>query len=119
MKIIPQNGMILIKYLGRGETTAESGIITPEKMEPPKAMEVVNCRVEAFDPEWVEPSTIRRSAAGPDSEGEKINLVVGQVVMVTANAMRPIMDAPGFSETGFIRWADVLAVIEEETDNVN
>lgn len=107
MKIIPQNGMILIKYLGRGETTSESGIITPEKMEQPKPMEVVNCRVDAFEADW------------KDENGHKINLIVGQVVMITAMSMRPIMDVPGFAERGFIRWADVLAVIEEEIENVN
>lgn len=110
MKIIPQNGMILVKYLGRGETITEAGIIVTEKMEAPKPMEVVNCRVDAIDTEWREP---------PNSatvEGESINLIVGQVVMVQALSMRPIMDAPGYSERGFIRWADVIAVIEETED---
>lgn len=113
MKIIPQNGMILVKYLGRGETTSESGIITPEKMEPPKPLEVVNCRVDAIDTEWREPPNTATV------EGQSINLIVGQVVMVQALSMRPIMDTLGFSERGFIRWADVIAVIKEENEDVN
>ena len=88
MKIIPQNGMILIKYLGRGETTSESGIITPEKMDPPNAMEIVNCRIDAFEADW------------EDEKGQKINLIVGQVVMVTAMSMKPIMDSPAFPNAG-------------------
>ena len=110
MKIIPQNGMILVKYLGRGETMTEAGVIITEKIEPPKPLEVVNCRVEALDTEWREPPNTTTV------EGESINLVVGQVVMVQALLMRPIMDNPGYSERGFIRWADVIAVIEETED---
>ena len=102
MKIIPQNGMILIKYLGRGETTTGAGVIITEKVDKPQPMEVVNCRVDGFDPTW------------KDEDGETINLIVGQVVMVQALSMRPVMDTPGFSERGFIRWADVIAVVEEE-----
>ena len=119
MKIIPQNGMILIKYLARGEATKASGIITPGKTGQPKTMEVVSCRVEKFDPDWVEPSTIRRSATGPDAEREKINLIVGQVVMIQAHSMRPILDDTDCAEFGFIRWVDVLAIIEEENEDVN
>ena len=107
MKIIPQNGMILIKYLGRGETTSASGIITPEKMEVPPALSIVNCRVDAFEADW------------KDEREHKINLVVGQVVMTTFMSIKPISDSPGFKECGFIRWADVIAVIEEENENVN
>ena len=102
MKIIPQNGMILVTYLGRGETTTEAGIIIGEKIEPPSQMEVVTCRVEAID-----------------TEDKETNLIVGQIVMVTVMSLKPLADVSSSSNRGFIRWADVIAVIEEENEDAN
>jgi len=107
MKIIPQNGMILVKYLGRGETTTAAGIVITGEMDMPKQGEVVSCKVLAVDTDF------------KDENGQSVNLINGQVVLVVAHSIRPMADDPTNTERGLIRYCDVLAVIEEEDEDAN
>ena len=104
MKIIPQNGMILIKFIGRGEKTTETGVIMPDSSKPPSQMEVVSCRVLALDTEY------------KDEKEQTINLIAGQVVLVQMHAVRLLEDDAENKNRGFVRWVDIIAVIEETED---
>lgn len=102
MKIIPQNGMILVTYLGRGETTTAAGVIALERKALPNSMEVVPFKVLAID-----------------TNNDDQNLIPGQIVMAQRHNVRPIEDDEKNEERSFIRWDDVIAIVEEENENAN
>ena len=117
MKIIPQNGYILVEMIGRGDYTTKAGILLKAGGDKkPNIDEVIRFRVLAVDPG--ELYHIPRAAGPPTVPYTVEQTVCAQGLMCKEIAKRNPED-PAEKQRFYLRWSDVISVIEEETKDAN
>lgn len=114
MNIIPQNGNLLIEMIGPGDYTTKAGILLEAGgNEKPNIDEVVKFKVLAVDPN-------PRTSATVDTP---FPYTVGQTVCAQGLNCKEIRkrnpEDRGEKQRFYIHWSNVIAVIEEEKEDVN
>jgi len=111
MKIIPQNGHMLVEMMGRGDYTTNSGLILPvNSREKPNIDEVVKFKVLAIDP-------------NPIEDDKQFPYMVGQVVCAQGLNSKPItkrnQEDEGEKQRFYFHHTNIISVIEEDDASVN
>lgn len=120
MKIIPQNGYMMVEMVGRGDYTTKAGILLKVAgQDKPNIDEVTRFLVLAIDPNPVK--VCRTSFA--EATSKQYPYVVDQVVCAQGLMCKEIAkrnpEDKDEKQRFYLRWEDVISVIEEETKDAN